>query len=152
MENGRQRYRNGPGSPAMEMRSRAQSIAEKRKQEYLGARVPRALREKILVRAEMLGIPVSILIRDILTDYIENLGEETDNYGKGAVAGQQTAEDGKQRFSEVIGWEILMLNREVICSGCGRSLAKGEQVTYGIVPGQSHVILCGKCKQEEGLD
>ena len=36
---------------------RAHSIAMKRKEEYLGARVPKELREKVLRRAEELGIP-----------------------------------------------------------------------------------------------
>lgn len=152
MGNGRDSYRDMGANVANKMRNRAQSIAEKRKQEYLGARVPRALREKILLRAEVLGIPVSILIRDILSEYIENVDSTAASLDRKVETDSKEVIVERERFSEVIGWETLKLNRTVTCSGCGKSLGKGEQVVFGVVPGKDHVILCGQCKLKEGLD
>ena len=72
MENRRDDMRAMAAERATTMRQQAMATAAKRKQEYLGARVPKQLREKIISKAESLGIPVSILIRNILTDYIDN--------------------------------------------------------------------------------
>ncbi len=147
MEDRREDVRKAVAERGSSMRQQALSIAAKRKQEYLGARVPKVLREKILMRADMLGIPVSILIRNILTDYIENLADEE------LPSARLREPDGKNKkaFDEVIGWEKLMLNKEVVCTCCTKQLNKGDEVVFGIVPGKSHVILCKQCKTLEGI-
>jgi len=53
---------------AQSMRDNALSVAMKRKEEFLGARVPKELRDKVTARASEQGIPVSILIRNILEE------------------------------------------------------------------------------------
>lgn len=53
---------------AQSMRDNALSVAMKRKEEFLGARVPKELRNKVTARANEQGIPVSILIRNILEE------------------------------------------------------------------------------------
>jgi len=152
MENRRGGIREMAAEQASSMRQQAMSIAAKRKQEYLGARVPKALREKILHQAELLGIPVSILIRNILTEYVDNLGGESLPEGEtNAVLDEAGSSDQQKKFDEVIGWEKLLLNKEVVCMGCAKHLKKGDEVVFGLVPGQSHVILCERCKQLEGL-
>ena len=57
---------------AQTMRDQALSVAMKRKEEFLGARVPKELRDKVTARANEQGIPVSILIRNILEDAFKN--------------------------------------------------------------------------------
>ncbi len=132
------------------MRQQALSIAAKRKQEYLGARVPKALREKIILKAEALGIPVSILIRNILTDYIDR---NVDDIAPGVLPPAESAQPviAKVLFEEVIGWEKLTLNKEVVCGNCTKLLSKGSEVVYGVVPGKNHVILCEQCKSLDGI-
>lgn len=131
---------------AEEMRGRARERAMRRKEEYLGARVPRALKEKVIAQASRMGIPVSILIRNIL--------EEAFAGSDAAAAGEEearTQRDGgsvdAERFPNVIGWERIVLNRAMECTQCGRMLAAGTVVTHGLpVDGSDHVILCDKCK------
>lgn len=53
---------------AQAMRDAAMSAAMQRKEEFLGARVPKELRDKVIRRAEHLNVPVSILIRTILEE------------------------------------------------------------------------------------
>lgn len=138
---------------ASSMRQQAMAMAAKRKQEYLGARVPKALREKMLMQAENLGIPVSILIRNILTEYVDNLGDVAQiNENRPLKERDSVVAEQQKRFDEVIGWERLQLNKEVICTGCSNQLSKGDEVVFGLVPGKNHVILCKHCKQLEGLD
>src|SRR3569832_2340392 len=54
--------------PQEEVRDQAMAMAMKRKEEYLGARVPRWLKDKVIERARDTGVPVSILIRNILEE------------------------------------------------------------------------------------
>ncbi|HKI81175.1 MAG TPA: hypothetical protein VKA04_05970, partial [Pseudodesulfovibrio sp.] len=51
-------------------RDKATSNAMQRKEEYLGARVPKELRDQVVQRASELGMPVSILIREILEEAV----------------------------------------------------------------------------------
>jgi len=150
MEKRRNDMRSAAAELGSSMRQQAMSIAAKRKQEYLGARVPKELREKIILKAEALGIPVSILIRNILTDYIENDVDCTVSAVSPRVGVMESERESKA-FSDVIGWERLTLNKEMVCNNCARQLSKGNEVVYGIVPGKSHVILCERCKSLDGI-
>lgn len=131
---------------AKAMRDNARAAAIKRKEEYLGARVPRELREKVIARANSLGIPVSILIRNILEEAFSgrSAGMMDDDHPS-PVSDSGTAR--AERFPGVIGWERITLNRAMDCTGCGRPLSAGSSVTLGLpAPGEDHVILCNRCK------
>ena len=127
------------------IRDQAQVSAMKRKEEYLGARVPKDLRQKVIAKADSLGIPVSILIRNIL--------EEAFNVhvmqGRDHVAPTASTPDSlNAKFPSVIGWENITLNKDVACSGCSRLLPAGSAATFGLgTPREDHVILCEKCRE-----
>jgi len=149
---------------AARARDRAVSLAMKRKEEYLGARVPRELKEKVARRAKELGIPISILIRNVLESaFGDGAGGAVGGMGAGGMTASSPATvagaaplstaapvgggDGG-RFPSVLGWEEIRLNRAVSCAGCGKRLEAGEQATLGIgLPGEGHVILCPSCKE-----
>ncbi|HFQ92224.1 MAG TPA: hypothetical protein ENK29_05030 [Chromatiales bacterium] len=125
------------------MRDKARERAMRRKEEYLGARVPRELKEAVIAHASKLGIPVSILIRNILEEAFQV------KEGAGKHDGTAGANDagGEPQFPQVIGWEEIRLNRAMTCAACGREAARGSMVMLGLAgPGEDHVILCGKCK------
>jgi len=126
-------------------RDKARASAMKRKEEYLGARVPGELRAKVIDRANELGIPVSILIRNILE-------ESFSVTAAGVSVGQPAARDSRSEqdnndYPSVIGWEQITLNRSMTCTGCTRQIDAGARVTLGLTsPGEDHVILCSNCK------
>lgn len=132
---------------ANQMRERARATALKRKEEYLGARVPKALRAKVIAQAEAQGLPVSILIRNILEQAFANDGLAAVN-----IEQAKTIPDGNTPgvdFPQVIGWEQITLNRALRCTACDRVIQAGSKVTLGLSgPGEEHVILCRKCKQD----
>ena len=130
---------------AVEMRNHAHSAVLKRKEEYLGARVPKALREKVIARANRLGIPVSNLIRNVLEEAFADVPSPVGST-RATETTQQT--NAAERFPRVIGWERITLNRPMQCSGCGRPLNGGEAVTLGLAArGDDHVILCPICQE-----
>lgn len=147
---------------AQAMRNQALSVAMKRKEEFLGARVPKELRDKVTARANEEGIPVSILIRNILEEafkasvsvahaYADKLPQEgavPDSGSPPAAFAQAgaTAAPGSSisaeavdsyavRFPAVLGWEMIRLNRRADCSSCGKSLLPGTSVTLGLTSG-----------------
>lgn len=129
---------------AMARRDEVVAMAMKRKEGYLGARVPKELRDRVMQRAEKLGIPVSILIRNMLEDaFKEEAGEVllqplplADDALVMSVAGD---------FDRVLGWGQVVLNKSALCSGCGVDLPAGKGVALGF--GASlPVILCDVCK------
>jgi hypothetical protein len=129
-------------------RDKVMAIAMKRKEEYLGARVPRELKEKVIDRARDLGIPVSILIRNVLEDAFGaahgGVRYSTQQADKNEVS---VAKGAPVRFPAVLGWEDITLNRNIDCSACGRPLKSGMSATLGVAtPGENHVILCDLCK------
>ena len=130
---------------AAEMRDHAHAAVLKRKEEYLGARVPKALREKVITRANSLGIPVSNLIRNVLEEAFADVPSPA---GATQTAEATRRTDVAERFPRVIGWERITLNRPMQCSGCGRSLSGGDAVTLGLAArGDDHVVLCPICQE-----
>ena len=144
---------------AQTMRDQALSVAMKRKEEFLGARVPKELRDKVTARANEQGIPVSILIRNILEDafkkhpnlaYSARGGEPLQEQPPTALtepfagalpcvtavpvhpAPTALTHPCVTRFPAVLGWEMIRLNRQVDCSSCGKQLLPGASVTLGV--------------------
>ena len=125
-------------------RDKAVSMAMKRKEEYLGARVPKALRDRVVEKAKKLGIPVSILIRNILEEAFKEVSSD-----EGMSASSVSANDKiktSESFSSVIGWESIQLNKTVECSGCGLALQKGAKANIGL-GSQQPVVICCACKE-----
>lgn len=125
-------------------RDKAVAMAMKRKEEYLGARVPKELRDQVIQKANDMGVPVSILIRRILEDAFKDVG---------GVLKSSTAFDSALPkvipFESVLGWDRIVLNKSVPCTNCGVQLAAGVEVTLGLgapVP----VVLCDRCKGANG--
>lgn len=132
------------------VRDRAVATAMKRKEEYLGARVPKELRDRVIQQADALGMPVSILIRNILEEASRSWG------GTAAAASRAEADadavraagHGPVRFPNVLGWEEIRLNKSVNCAICAIRLEPGASATLGLAgPGEEHVVLCQRCKQ-----
>jgi hypothetical protein len=127
------------------MRDQGRAAAMKRKEEYLGARVPKDLREKVIAKADTLGIPVSILIRNILEEAFK--GQTTPESGTQQASTSATAKR-TVKFPDVIAWETITLNKDVACSECSRVLTAGSVAAWGLgSPRENQVILCEKCRE-----
>src|SRR3569832_431619 len=107
--------------PQEEVRDQAMAKAMKRKEEYLGARVPSWLKDIEIERARDTGGPVSILIRIILEEaFREGRDGAQTRTSRGADTGAEThLIEARHRLSTVIGWEQIKLNRSMSCSVCG---------------------------------
>lgn len=142
-ESSRRPWINGPRL-GVAARDKAMTMA---KEDYLGARVPRWLKDEVIRRAKVVGVPVSILIRNVLEEAFREGRTWSVTQASVSVDSEVDAARSANHFPTVIGWEKIELNRPVTCKGCGERLDSGAYVTLGIAdPGEEHVILCGLCK------
>ena len=133
-----------------EMREQAMAAAKKRKEEFIGARVPKELRDKVIKRAEGEGVSVSILVRRVLEQAFNDSDFVSTTINKQQKS--QSREDDKallkKKFSNVLGWETISLNTQVNCASCDKRMDEGDVATVGIsLSGGSPVVLCNRCKE-----
>ncbi len=140
------RARQGMGA-----KSKALAIAMKRKEDYLGARVPKELKDRVIARAGEMGIPVSILIRNILEEAFSGKSLEGDiknsRFGVDSLKGRSGAAEAN-RFPMVFAWEQIRLNRAAACAVCDKKLEPRSYAIMGITaPVEERIILCAICKE-----
>jgi len=112
--------------------------------------VPKELRDRVIQRAEAMGMPVSILIRNILEEASRSWSVVAQTAPKVAddVGATDAPGHAPVRFPSVLGWEEIRLNKSVNCAICGIRLDQGAYATLGLAgPGEEHVVLCQRCKQ-----
>jgi hypothetical protein len=140
------RSRQGAG-----MRAKALTTAMNRKEEYLGARVPKELKDKVIKHAAGLGIPVSILIRNVLEGAFSETNSDMDSISVNYHSEVPQARRGNiavNKYPKVLGWERIRLNRRTACDGCGNNVDSGVYATLGLsLQGDDHVILCDICSE-----
>lgn len=124
---------------------KARERGQRRKEEFLGARVPKELRDKVIKRAESESIPVSILIRKILE---QAFSEEPAIQFVAPDVSMATSgvRLNSSRFPNVLGWETISLHQRVQCGQCGKSLSAGHEAVVGFsTTGGAPVTLCQEC-------
>lgn len=138
---------------AQAQRQKAIALAARRKEEFIGARVPRELRAQLFQRAEDEGLPVSLLIRRILEAYLLGAANGQLSTARAVSSNAPAPETHRRpdadrtRFLHVLGWDNITLNRDVTCTGCGSGLRAGGNATVGFpAAGGAPVILCDACK------
>ena len=136
---------------------------EKKKEKVLHARISQDLEEQIRKEAGSLGVSVSNLVRNILSntfDLVENI--VTDSAGisrsarrrsaptapgtrpSGPVAPGPVSESGR-----VVAWQEAVLNLNAVCSQCNTILEKGSRAAIAVVEGTGpRPALCLTCLKE----
>ncbi len=141
---------------AQAMRDQAFASAMKRKEEYIGARVPKELKERVIKRAKAMEIPVSLLIRKVLEDAfgdgvnVQQNKPHIDQSSKSCreVSAQCESLFSKQ-FNHVVGWKSIDLNQPQVCECCQASLKSGTHAFWGVTPNESeYFIICQQCKDQ----
>ncbi|MDH5546330.1 MAG: hypothetical protein OEZ43_12115 [Gammaproteobacteria bacterium] len=134
-----------PAEKANLMRDKAMKVALRRKEEFLGARVPKALKTKVIQRADELGIPVSLLLRRVLEDVFL---EEQPSIKLDLIKKNTPQVESKNEFADVIAWKTIVLNRRCSCDSCGEPMQVGERAEMGICQSSSQTpIVCESCQK-----
>ena len=126
-------------NPTPKQRDRAFATAMKRKEEYLGARVPKELRDRVIAKAKEQGIPVSILIRNILEDAFKDQPAAAPE-----VETPVSITPDRSLLDSVLAWDSISLNKSINCSKCGKLLSAGDDALMGL-GSSSLVVICKSC-------
>jgi len=142
---------------ASDMRDKAMAMAMKRKEEYLGARVPKALKERVIQKADEMSIPVSLLIRRLL----EQTFPEGNSTNPAAIIDEHISDKlvsttainvvstSKDKYADIIGWKEIEINQDRSCERCKEPLPKGSTVSLGFTSNEvGYVIVCSQCKSQ----
>jgi hypothetical protein len=145
---------------------------EDRKERVIHARIPASLEAEIKRMASRLRIPVSNLVRNMLSDAVamvegvqqnvdETLGGLRAQLGRlehkveqaGAAeaarpAQEPTAVRAAAALERVFGWQELWMNQPAECARCGRALDAGTRALFGMTGHPSdRVFCCPECVQ-----
>lgn len=146
MQNSQKRRMDGPAEQARNARDRAFAVAMRRKEDYLGARVPKELKDRVIQRARELDLPVSLLIRKVLEDAFGADAAPAEDMPAAAESPDGLA-SRNDRYHGVLVWEGVELNRAHNCDRCGVPMNQHESASMGFLAGsEGVVIVCNGCK------
>ncbi len=146
----------GPPRPAAE----PMGLAE-RKERVLHTRVPDSLDRHLKRRARNLGMSVSTVVRNVLTNtfgLVEDVVTDSTNVAL-SIAGQEVIppRDPERRrggagsatangAAEIVAWQEAILNLNAVCDRCNAVLRKGARAAIGVreVAGP-RVMICARC-------
>ena len=152
--------------------SKPESGKKKQKKErVIHTRVPEHLDEQLKDKAQGLGVSVSKLIRNVLTNTFELVDDivadsaeiaRTSHAHKTHKRNQQredaeqkkadnsTVENSDYRTPQVIGWQAVVLNLNAICVSCNEILPKGTAANLGLtdLPSENTQVMCNQCLKE----
>lgn len=129
--------------------------SDEKKERVLHTRVSSSLDDEIRERASKLGMSVSNLVRNVLTNalgLVEDIVSDSGRVAQAAV-GQQAAQSIHQagESARPVGWRELVLNVNAICAECNRILARGQSASMAVFRGTGpDTFLCGDCLKAIG--
>lgn len=156
-------YRENAVKRGADMRDKAMAMAMKRKEEYLGARVPKALKERVINKADEMGIPVSTLMRQLLEQSFPedgSLSGYSEQGVSGAVGSSFSTEqkvvsqpaakvDVVDVYAGIIAWKSIEVNQDRSCERCKEPLPRGSGASLGFTSSDGgYVIVCSSCKTQ----
>jgi hypothetical protein len=133
-----------------------------RKERVLHTRVSDELHEALHRAAEDLRVPVSNFVRNVLEDVTRMVDGVSESVGgafgawikdaRARRAAEEEVEETAPRpdFSDVTGWQPILVNRPGPCAACGTALERGEEAYLGLsATGAAPKLLCRDCLDED---
>jgi hypothetical protein len=136
--------------------------AERAKNErVIHTRVPERLEAELKERAESLGVSVSNLVRNVLTNtfgLVEGIVADSARVAfsarsglrpHGAEPAPRTTEPSPAESDDIVGWQEMILNKNAVCDRCNAILPRGGDAAIAIGFGsQPRAIVCRGCLEE----
>lgn len=137
-----------------------------RKERVIHTRVPESLEAELKDRAERMGVSVSNLVRNVLTnalglvndvvadtEHIVRSARDSFEAGVRAVRGGPAPAAAATTNGEpaVLGWQPGVLERNAVCDRCNDILPRGSDAAFAIFDNPSitsRPVLCLRCLQE----
>ena len=120
---------------------------DQRKERVLHTRVSEKLDSELREKAAGLGVSVSNLVRNILLNTVELVEDiVADGSSIARAASKNKASASRPTGNEILGWQMLTLNRNAICGECNAVLARGKSAAMAVFAHASKpVFRCAGC-------
>lgn len=127
-------------------------MTSERKEKVIHTRVPESLDSELRDKAKGLGISMSNLVRNILSNtvgLVEGIVADT------AVIARAASGEGAEHMttpvpvpSRVLGWQECTLSLNAVCDECNDVLTKGAKAAVSVVEGSGPKrIVCLACME-----
>ena len=138
------------------------SEKDDKKEKVIHTRVSEMMDQQLKDRAASLGVSVSNLVRNVLTNtfgLVEDIVNDSASLARSArgeprpAAAAAPAPSGED--DTVVGWQVLVLNLNAICVRCNAILAKGSEAAMAISTSgapRAREFICPTCLKELGDD
>ena len=137
----------------------SEPTGKNKKERVLHTRISEALDRELRSKAEELGVSVSKLVRNALSntiDLVENIVVDSARVADNArVMGSSWASEDRHdpamassqpSANEVIGWQEVILNMNAVCVTCNDILVRGSQGAVGLTrAGAGGGVMCLAC-------
>jgi hypothetical protein len=109
------------------------SEKKEKKPKVIHTRVSATMDHELKERAAGLGVSVSNLVRNVLQNtfgLVEDIVTDSASVARSA-RGESKAED-EEADPTIVGWQVLVLNVNAICTSCNAILAKGSEAALAM--------------------
>jgi hypothetical protein len=131
---------------------------DEKKERVIHTRISESLEQELKERAASLGVSVSNLVRNVLSNtfgLVEDIVADSANVARSARAARGGRATGAPDSATgaaagaVIGWQTAVLEVNALCSRCNAILPRGTEAALGITdaPGPKPA-LCASCLEE----
>jgi hypothetical protein len=131
---------------------------DEKKERVLHTRISETLDQELRDKASSLGVSVSNLVRNILSntfDLVEDIARDSATVARSARGGEArpAAATPAPAPGRVIGWHKLVLELNAICERCNDILRKGAEAAVGVTDtGTGKPIICIPCLEKGSHD
>lgn len=130
---------------------------DEKKERVLHTRISETLDQELRDKASSLGVSVSNLVRNILSntfDLVEDIARDSATVARSARGGEASKPAAAPPApGRVIGWQKLILELNALCERCNDILRKGTEAAVGVTDtGTGKPIICTACLEKGSHD
>ena len=127
-------------------------MTEEKKEKVIHTRVPESLDSELRDRAKGLGISVSNLVRNILSNtvgLVEGIVADSQSIASAAKGEPRTTGVVSPQRNRILGWQECVMNLNAVCDQCNGIIQKGARAAVSVteLPAQK-TIICNSCVEE----
>ena len=127
-------------------------MTEEKKEKVIHTRVPESLDSELRDKAKGLGISVSNLVRNILSNtvgLVEGIVADSQSIASAAKGEPRPPSPISPQRNRILGWQECVMNLNAVCDQCNGIIEKGARGAVSVteLPAQKTVI-CTSCVEE----
>lgn len=127
----------------------SQDDKDEKKEKVLHTRIPESLEEDLKAHAKSLGISVSNLVRNVLSNTLEmvdDIVQDSRDVADSVRPGSGGRHRRKRKQPSIVGWQPLVLAVNALCDECNEILPRGTNAHLAVWDGDGpRTVRCESC-------